>query len=229
MTMSCIRGCWLLLMLLFAAALHSQEGFTGYWQPGISINYKVAPGYQHNFSITNRSYIYQNEDWDFVVRQLDLVHFSNWKFLDNQSLGFGLQYRFRKWFETDRGNELRLTQQYNITSRPQATRYGHRLRAEQRILKNLTVHRFRYRFAVDRPLSGEKLDIGESYLVGTSETLLSVAAGTAPQYDLRLGMNLGWLISNTGKIQAGLEYRIEDFTGFGNDVLFVNTTLVLSL
>ncbi len=227
--MYCIRAGLLLLILLFTIPLQSQEGVTAYWQPGVSINYKAAPGYQHNFSIANRSYIYQNEDWELAVRQLDLLHFSNWKFLDNQSLGFGLQYRFRKWFETDNGNELRLTQQFNITNRPLATRYGHRLRAEQRILKNLTIHRFRYRFAVDRPLAGEKLDVGEPYLVGTSETLLSLASGARPQYDLRFGLNLGWLLSNTGKIQAGLEYRIEDFSGFSNDVLFLNTTLVLSL
>ena len=209
--------------------MHSQDSFTGYWQPGVSINYKVAPGYQHNFSVTNRSYIYQNEDWELSARQLDLAHFSNWKFLDNQSLGLGLQYRFRKWFEADRGNELRLTQQYNITFRPRATRFGHRARTEQRIFNNGTIHRFRYRFAVDRPLSGEKLDIGEPYLVGTSETLLSVGAGIVPEYDLRFGLNMGWLLSDRGKIQAGLEYRIEDFTGFGNDILFVNTTLVLTL
>ena len=227
--MSCIRGCLPLLLLLLTIPLQGQEDLVAYWQPGISFNYKAAPGYQHNFSITNRSFVYQNETWEFAARQLDLVHFSTWKFLDNQSLGFGLQYRFRKLFETDNGNELRLSQQYNITIRPRATRYGHRLRAEQRILKKETIHRFRYRFAVDRPISGEKLDVGEAYFVGTSETLLSLAAETAPQYDLRLGLNLGWLLSNTGKIQAGLEYRIEDFTGFGNDVLFVNTTLVLSL
>ena len=227
--MYCIRACLPLLILLFAIPLYSQDGFTAYWQPGISINYKAAPGYQHNFSIANRSYIYQNAGWDFAARQIDLVHFSNWKFLDNQSLGFGLQYRFRKLFEADKGNELRLTQQYNITIRPQATRFGHRLRTEQRILKKLTIHRFRYRFAVDRPLAGEKLDVGEPYLVGTSEALLSLAKGAEPQYDLRLGLNLGWLLTNNGKIQAGLEYRIEDFSGFGNDILFLNTALVFSL
>ena len=73
------------------------------------------------------------------------------------------------------------------------------------------------------------MDIGEPYLVGTSEALLSVAAGTAPQYDLRFGVIIGWLLSDRGKLQAGLEYRIEDYSGFGNDILFVNTTLVLSL
>ncbi len=227
--MYCIRGCLWLLLLLFTIPLHSQESFTAYAQPGISINYEAAPGYQHNFSLTNRSYIYLNENWEFAARQLDLVHFSNWKFLDNQSLGFGLQYRFRKLFESDKGNELRLTQQYNITFRPQATRFGHRLRAEQRILKNVTIHRFRYRFAADRPLAGEKLDVGEAYLVATSEALLSLASAATPQYDIRFALNMGWLISDGGKLQAGLEYRIEDFSGFGNHVLFVNTGLVLSL
>ena len=200
-----------------------------YWQPGIAVNYKVAPRYEHNFSLTKRTFTYNDSDVQFNIRQLDLVHFSKFNLLDNQSLGFGLQYRFRKVFEPDSGNELRLTQQYNITFRPRIIRFGHRLRSEQRIFKQRTIHRFRYRFALDRPLVGEKLDIGEPYIVGTLESLLSVARGESPQYDQRVALNVGWLVSQKSKIQAGLEYRREDFTAAGLDILFFNTSLVFSL
>ena len=227
--MSCIKKYLFIFGFLSAFTVWSQEDLVSYWQPAVAVNYKVAPGYEHNFSLTKRTFTYRDSDWQFDVRQLDLVHFSKLRLLDNQSLGFGIQYRFRKTFEPDSGNELRLTQQYNITFRPRIVRFGHRLRTEQRIFKQRTIHRFRYRFALDRPLVGEKLDIGEPYFVGTLESLLSVGPGQSSQYDQRLGLNVGWLVSQKSKIQAGLEYRREDFTAAGEDVLFFNTSLVFSL
>ncbi|MDX1314740.1 MAG: DUF2490 domain-containing protein [Eudoraea sp.] len=228
--MSSIKKCLFLLGLLCAVVpLWSQEDLVSYWQPGIAVNYKVAPGYEHNFSLTKRTFTYRDSDLLFDIRQLDLVHFSKLKLQDNQSVGLGVQYRFRKVFEPDNGNELRLTQQYNITFRPRIVRFGHRLRSEQRIFKQRTIHRFRYRFALDRPLVGEKLDVGEPYIVGTLESLVSVGPGQSPQYDQRVAMNIGWLVSQKSKVQIGLEYRREDFAAIGEDVLFFNTSLVLSL
>lgn len=228
--MSCIKKCLPLLALLCALyTAWSQDDLVSYWQPGIALNYKVSPGYEHNFSLTKRSFTYRGSQFQLDVLQLDLVHFSKLKLLDNQSAGFGIQYRFRKVFEPNNVNELRLTQQYNITFRPRIIRYGHRIRSEQRIFRQRTIHRFRYRLALDRPLIGEKLDIGEPYIVATLESLLSVGEGQSPQYDQRAGLNIGWLVTPTSKIQAGLEYRREDFTAAGQDVLFLNTSLVLSL
>ncbi|MCX2718250.1 DUF2490 domain-containing protein [Lentiprolixibacter aurantiacus] len=216
-------------LLFVISSLWSQDDFVSYWQPGIAVNYKVAPGYEHNFSLTKRSFTYNDSNLQFDVRQLDLVHFSKWRLLDNQSVGLGIQYRFRKVFEPDSGNELRLTQQYNITFRPRTMRFGHRIRSEQRIFREQTIHRFRYRLALDRPLVGEKLDVGEPYIIGALESLISVGAGQRPEFDQRVGLNIGWLVSQKSKIQAGLEYRREDFTNTGADLLFLNTSLVLSL
>ena len=227
--MSSIKKYYFFFGFLCVFTTWSQDDLVSYWQPAVAVNYSVAPGYEHNFSLTKRTFTYRDSDLQFDVRQLDLVHFSRLKLLDNQSVGFGIQYRFRKVFEADSGNELRLTQQYNITFRPRIVRFGHRIRSEQRIFKDQTIHRFRYRFALDRPLVGEKLDVGESYIVGTLESLLSVGLGLSPQYDQRIGLNVGWLVSLKSKIQTGLEYRREDFTATGQDVLFFNTSLVLSL
>ena len=147
----------------------------------------------------------------FSNRQIDLVHFSNYKIRENQSLAFGIQYRFRESFDGG-ANELRLTQQYNQRSRPFVIRFGHRIRSEQRITKARTTHRFRYRFALDFPLQGEKLDVGEAYLVATVEPLLSVTRGRNPEYDGRISAQIGWQLQKDFKIQFGTEYRMEDFT-----------------
>ncbi|MDT0620159.1 DUF2490 domain-containing protein [Croceitalea vernalis] len=217
-----------LAMLLPTLTLMAQENFTGYWQSSIALNYGVAGGYSHNFSIKNRNYIYNNESLQLNVRQIDFAHFSNYKIQDNQSLALGILYRSRNIFE-DGIDELRLTQQYNLQSKPYVIRYGHRLRSEQRLNKNITIHRFRYRFSLDFPLKGEKLNVGEPYFVGNIESLLSVAKMNQPQYDTRLTAHFGWQLTNNTKLQIGSEYRLENFSQNLEHIFFFLTTLNFSL
>ncbi|GLU43520.1 hypothetical protein Musp01_11440 [Muricauda sp. NBRC 101325] len=216
-------------MLLVSNFVGAQDNLTAYWQPELAVNYKVNGFYSHNFSIANRNYVFSDESFRLKTRQIDVVHFSTWKTTDNQSIALGVQYRFRNTFE-DSENELRLTQQYNFTKSPKAIRFGHRLRSEQRITQSLTIFRFRYRFAMDFPLVGEKLDVGEPYFVGSIENLLSVAKTTQPQHDIRLTSQLGWKLDENLKLQLGLEYRMEDYTAtVPENVLFLYTSAQLSL
>jgi len=227
--MSFIRRTFLILFGMCFQSLESQENFTGLFQPKIALNYTVVENYKHNFSIAQRNYFYQNENYRISTRQIDLVHFSNLKIKDNQSMAIGVQYRFRENFESNKQDELRFTQQYNITKKPRNVRFGHRFRAQQRITSDLTIHRFRYRFAIDLPLRGEQLDIGEPYFVTNTEVLLSVAKNRLPQYDQRIAVNLGWLLYPKTKLQAGLQYRFEDYTHETRFEFFLHTNLILAL
>ncbi|MGB3151843.1 MAG: DUF2490 domain-containing protein [Maribacter sp.] len=207
----------------------AQENLTSYWQPQTSLNYKVSKNYSHNFALAKRTYLFQEEEFQFSVRQLDLSHFSNLKIRDNQSIDFGVQYRFREVFEDDGSNELRFTQQYNITRRYRSLRFGDRVRTEQRITPSRTIHRFRYRLALDFPLQGVQLDVGESYVVFSTESLLSVAKAAKPEYDQRITAQIGWLLSEKTKLQLGSEYRFENYTQNTENVFFLLTGLILSL
>jgi hypothetical protein len=216
------------LFSLIGQSLCSQENLTAYWQPSFAVNYKVTEIYAHNFSVQNRNYVFNDEEGQLSIRQLDFTHFSNIQLQDNQSMAFGILYRFRETFDGG-ANELRLTQQYNITSKPLVVRYGQRFRAEQRITSVRTTHRFRYRFSLDFPLQGEKLDVGEPYLVANAESLLSVASERQPQYDARITFNLGWKLSDRSKFQIGMEYRTEGFSQNLQHVLFLLSTVNISL
>lgn len=209
--------------------VQGQDNWTGYWQPQLALNYKVTGNYAQNASLAKRTYIYRESASAFEIRQLDFVHFSKLKLRDNQSLGLGLQYRFRENFERDKENELRITQQYNITHKARILRIGHRFRTEQRITTLSTIHRLRYRLAVDLPLQGVELDIGESYLVISTEALLSVGKAMGPEYDQRITAQLGWLLSKKTKFQLGAEYRAENYNAETENVAFLITNLVLSL
>lgn len=226
--MCSIKNYFTALGLFIGNLIFGQENFTGYFEPDISLNYKVATDYSHNLELSQRSYIY-NEALGLKARQLDIAHFSNLRIRYNQSIALGIQYRFRNVFEDDEENELRFTQQYNIIHQEGNLRFGNRLRIEQRISPSLTTHRFRYRFAMDLPLNGEKLNVGEAYFVASTESLLSVARGNRPEYDQRVTANIGWLLNNETKLQAGIEYRAENYAQRTEHILFLLTSLVYSL
>lgn len=206
----------------------AQENTTVFWQPAFAVNYGVSKGYSHNFSLQNRNFLYTDGVVQLNIRQLDVGHFSNLKLRENQSLALGILYRLRETFDGG-ANELRFTQQYNFRYKPFVVRYGHRFRAQQRITSARTTHRFRYRFGLDFPLQGEKLDVGEAYIIGTAEQLLSVAQQQKPQHDTRFTFYLGWQLAEKMKVQLGTEYRLEDFGQDLQHVLFFLSTVNLSL
>lgn len=227
--MSCTRWSLFLTVFLCIQIIYAQENLTGYWQPQVAINYKVVPYCTHNFSMANRNYVVDNGDVQLSVRQLDLVHFSNLRLQDNKSIALGIQYRFRNAFD-ESGDELRFTQQYNFTKKPMAVRYGHRFRTEQRLTKSPTIHRFRYRYALDFPLTGETLNVGEPYFVGSLENLLSVSKSASPGYDVRLTGQIGWQLHSGLKLQVGMEYRLEDFSSqIPQNVIFLLTSVQWTL
>ncbi|MEM6720782.1 MAG: DUF2490 domain-containing protein [Bacteroidota bacterium] len=208
--------------------MYSQNDFTTFFEPQFAINHKVSDSYKVNFATVSRNYLYRDSEFEFTVRQLQFVHFSTFSFNSNHSLSGGIMYRFRENFE-DSSNELRLTQQYNYAHRPNSIRFGHRFRSEQRITTDNTVHRFRYRFTVDFPLSGEKLDVGEPYFVANVESLLSVVKADAPQIDQRFTSQIGWQWTKSLKFQTGLEYRFENYNQDTQEILFVLTSMILQL
>ncbi|MBV7268731.1 DUF2490 domain-containing protein [Winogradskyella sp. WHY3] len=208
--------------------LFSQNNFEGLGETGLALNHKVNSGYKVNFAVRSRYYLYQDENLNFENRQIDAVHFSTLSLNYNNSLSLGVQYRIRASIDGG-SNELRLTQQYNYTKKNLALRFGHRIRFEQRILETLTILRSRYRFALDFPLNGEKLDVGESYLITSMEALLSKNKKIKPELDHRTTAQMGWLFSEKLKFQFGLEYRFEAFNVKTEEKLFILTSLILKV
>ncbi|MEJ2583983.1 MAG: DUF2490 domain-containing protein, partial [Robiginitalea sp.] len=206
--MSSIRRYCLFILLIAGSVGWSQEDLSLLLQPKFSINYSLSPTYFHNFSVAQRVSFLNLGQETLSIRHIDLSHFSTFKWGVRHSVGLGVLYRFRELFENQSANELRLTQQLNIVLRGNSLRYGHRLRTEQRLLPSQTLHRFRYRFAVDGPLQGKKLNPGELYWIGGLEGLLTVGKNLRPGYSIRTSGWLGYLASNKLRIQIGGEYRL---------------------
>lgn len=217
-----------ILCLVFCFQIKAQENFTGLGETAFSLNHMVSDNYKTNFALRSRYFLYKDKNLDFENRQLDFVHFSTLNLDYNHSISFGIQYRIRESIDGG-SNELRLTQQFNYTKKNEALRFGHRFRLEQRILSDLTILRSRYRFALDFPLNGVKLDVGEAYLILSMEALLSQGETIKPELDHRTTGNIGWAISKKSKIQVGLEYRFEAFNNKTEHLLFFLSSLILKV
>ena len=222
------RGVVALLIGCFFS-LQGQENFTGFMQTSANLDYKVKPLYVHNNGIELRNYYYNNDQTNFEIQQIDLSHFSELKLLDNQSIALGVQYRFRKLCKNSSDDELRITEQYNLTKRGYNFRHGHRFRWEQRIKSKDVTHRFRYRYAIDIPLKGTQLDYRELYIALATESLLTTATQIKPEFDQRLYIDFGWIRSKYINFEIGLEYRAEDLYNKIGNVLILNSSVNFSL
>lgn len=221
------RGLIALSALLFFNHSLAQEKFRSYWEPEIEISYAIAPLYSHKFSIEKRSLIYE-DILLFDIAQFDLSHFSEYKLLDNQSVALGLMYRTRAPFGKEQ-DEFRLTEQYSLTATTMNFRLGHRFRLEHRFSGKPVVHRLRYRLAIDFPIQGTRLDVGEPFFTGSWENLLSLANTEKPSYEQRYTVALGFLVNKKLTLTGGLEYRLDDYTRTAQHTIFVLSSASISL
>ena len=227
MNTSCIK---LLLFVILSVNFfgYGQNDFEMLHENAFSLRHSFSKNYNANFELSSRAFAYTDEDFVYNLQQLQISHFSTFKLDLKQSLALGLLYRNREAFE-DSSNEIRLTQQYNLKSISRTFRLGHRFRSEQRFYNDFTAFRFRYRFAIDVPLQGLKLDVGETYLILTNEGLLSTAKNVKPEIGYRISPSIGLQASNDLTIEFGIELRLSELNINTRESIFFNTSVDLRL
>lgn len=227
--MCSIKSLKLFILFFSFFKIVAQNNFETLGETSFVVNHEISKNYGINLALRSRYYLHKNAEFTFEQRQIDLVHFSNFKLNYNHDLSFGLQYRNRDLFN-DGSFEFRITEQFNYNKKLSfGGRYGHRIRSEQRFFDKETIFRQRYRFAIDFPLNGEKLDVGEAYFVGAFEGLLSLSNNSKSEMDQRTTAQIGWQISENLKLQTGLEYRFETFNIKTQHLLFILTSAVLRI
>ncbi len=221
----------LIIIFILTGTISSfgQEKFNGFYEPYIKLEYDVSKKFSQEFILEERTIWYDDQSFKFQVKQIDIAHFSKLKLSDKNTVAFGIQYRFRENFDKDKENELRFTEEYTYTTKPKATEFEHRVRAEQRITSSETSHRFRYNFAVNISFNGTEIKKGNAYMIGDLETLLTVAKTSKPEYEQRIGAGVGFVVSDLMKIELVTEYRLSDFTQDLVHELYFVTGLKISL
>lgn len=220
---------FIVFLLMVPVVGVAQERFKGYFEPFIDLGYDITDNYSHEISIEERTVWYDHASFKVDLKQLEVSHFSILKLNDKNAVALGVKYRFKENFQPGEENELRFTQEYKYDAQPNATEFKHRVRVEQRITSTSNSHRFRYNFGITHGLNGPKIDLGEVYLIGDLETLLTVASTSKPKYEQRMGAGVGIVFSNSIKLELATEYRLDDFTQDLGQELFLITGMKVKL
>jgi len=200
----------LLVICLITGQAFAQNSFASLGESDFSIEYEFSDFYSIDLTIEPRYEIYEDDEFAIANQHIDVELFQSYRISKKYSVDLGIQYRFREEFGAST-DEFRLTEQFNITKKFLAFRFGHRFRLEQRFFEKSTEIRSRYRFGLDFPLNGEELDVGEAYFATSSEFLYSVGNDTKPELDNRTGAHIGWQLSESLNFQVGLQYRFVTF------------------
>jgi hypothetical protein len=201
-------------------AVNAQNGTEILIQPKIAVNINSSQTYALNFSISKRSFLYRG-DLGYEAQHLQISRFSTYGLNSDNKISLGLMYRSLDVFDSQADNELRLTAQYNYKVQREIIRYGHRFRFENRFRKERFTIRFRYRYGIDFPIQGQRLDIGEHYGMLNAEMVSSVEKGLKTEYESRWTVGVGKRITPNTKLQFKIHYRKKLIGSPANSELFV--------
>ncbi|WP_420316368.1 DUF2490 domain-containing protein [Ekhidna sp.] len=215
-----------LIFFLMTLGATSQSSFA--WESAIAVNYSFKK-WSFNSSIGHRT----------LKEKIDEVDKTRWAFWDvNQfisrrltpDLTFSAGYKYRKLDPSDHQgiNEQRATEQVAMIHKNDKIRLVSRVRFEQRFFTNTFEHRYRYRFSLDMPLSGLKVDVSEFYFVASNEVLVSFSKA-ARQLDNRFNLGVGYMFSTNFQMQLDLTQRSENINSSTMHIPFITTAAIIKI
>lgn len=212
----------IILVFIFNTVAFSQSADL-IWNPQFSYSWKSSDrlAYNAKFNLFNSLNSQTTEEFlQFAESQISFAYSSSTRL----KLGMGYYYRLSTPFLNGYQYEHRFLQQAGLLTFFGDRRISHRLRNELRFRDSNFQLRIRYRIGYDFPLIGEKLDVGEQYLILKNEFLGAFSEGSASGEN-RLSIGHGWLLSRKQKFEVGLEYRTRSlFTENGIRHLFLLST-----
>ncbi|MBZ9729591.1 DUF2490 domain-containing protein [Salegentibacter sp. JZCK2] len=219
---------FLIFVFLGIQNTKAQENFSMLIDPDFTINIDPDSRWSYNFNLSNRDIIYEDGEYNFDAKHLQLSHFTSYEVGFYSKLSLGIRYRFKEIFDKDIQDEVRIVEQFGHSRKYNSLKVAHRARFEQR-LREITTYRTRYRFSVELPLSGQRVDPNEFFIIGNTEALFSVGSEERPKLEQRFSLALGNEIWAKTKATLGLQYRYEDYTGNPASELFITSEVILSL
>ena len=208
----------------------SQSEFVTWSQSQFSVEHDLNSKYNMEHSFRSRYAVYDENGFQYKQLLMEITHFSNLKISNNQTMSLGLNLRNRGWFDTS-SNEIRVTEQYEIEIKKTVWRHSHRIRVEQRFYEGFTNFRQRYQYAVDFPLKGTTIEVGEPFLYGSVEALLTLNKDRAPRYNERTTIVIGWKLKKQLMIFVGptVDYQVRTPQYKQQNTLFILTAATLKI
>lgn len=211
------------------------QGSTAFvWEASTSVNYKLGRDWSFNTAIGKRS-VWLNQGMigeSGLSGNLafgEINQFATYKFSPMAKASVG--YKFR-WLDPSEGFQLfehRVTQQIAILHRTEVIRLASRIRSEQRFINQNYIQRWRFRFSIDFPLSGETLDAKEFYFLASNEILYEMTTIYRNRWGNRLTSGLGYLFGDVTKVQMSFTFRSDNFTRDNQNRLFIETAAFINI
>lgn len=201
----------MLLALVISASTYGQSEYQFGILPAVNLNKGLNHGYKINFKVESRQgfkagLFEEDNPFDYQYILTDLTTLVAKKVAYNKTLALGYLFRIR-------GEQIvhRSIQQYIWTNNLARFRLSQRIATDQTFTANSAPQfRLRYRLASQIPFNGETVDPKEFYLKINHEYLNQFESG---EYDLeiRLVPFVGYSMTDTEKLEFGLDYRINSF------------------
>ncbi|MGY3793590.1 DUF2490 domain-containing protein [uncultured Aquimarina sp.] len=188
---------------------NAQTSFTSGLLPKIVISHKISDRFKLINSIESRQQLWEHspsEEFSYEYLLTDITNILSYKLSSDHVFNVGYLLRIEK-------DELvhRSIFQYSIAQQLEAIRIAHRFVTDQTFsTKESPEFRLRYRFTVEIPFNGYRVDPKEFYLKINNEYLGSYQASNS-DLELRLIPFLGYNMNDKSKIEIGPDYRISQF------------------
>lgn len=196
---------FLLLLLIWSSNAYTQSNSRLGLLPSVNVNKKLQRDWSLNFKAESRQALFHDGfQYDYLLTDLSLAAAT--KTGINTTVAAG--YLIRIDGETIRH---RTFQQLSTVRRYPFFRLSHRFSSDQTFQQGGdSEYRLRYRLSSEIPLEGRSVDPGELFIKINNEYLNSLKG---EEYDLevRTAAFLGYAITPSNKLEAGLDYRIDSF------------------
>jgi hemolysin activation/secretion protein len=223
-----------LFTILLPAGAFAQRGPYWMWEPEFSYTRKLGERWSANGKVAVQQTFNEPAGEDEEARSRYQINYTMVQLFGTYNLRPGTQltggyaFRFNDLLDAEPGREHRIMEQLTFLKYLGGIRLTHRFRAEQRFQDQSYTNRWRYRFAYEIPLQGDRLDPGEQYLITSNEVLLSFNAHERSGAN-RLYLGVGWYFSKERKLEAGVQYRLNDIgTGELENAIWFTTAYYLN-
>lgn len=183
----------------------------GHWEIALPVSYSVSERWKMNTTVASRTGFYEQIQEDnrleLFINFIEISQYATYRAGHNISLTGGYRYRSVNPTEGTGEREHRLMQQIGIIHVRAPTRIASRLRIEQRFRTDDFAHRIRYRLSADRPLQGEKLDVGEFYGIVSNEMVGEFGRQVDTTLENRISVGFGNKWGQSSKIQIEAQLR----------------------
>jgi len=204
-----------IVIALFCGSLDAQRPLRAGALPGLNLSQRINSDWKAQLNLEHRAIqLAEHRDgkpkpeWGWRSERTDLTVFLSRKYRLDQSFALGYMLRFEEGERIHRTRQqwARVFREYNF-------RWAYRIAADQTFFEDdPTEFRWRHRFTIEVPLSGQYVDPGEFYFKANNEYLFLFGA-MKPQWESRWVPLLGYLFSDRNKVEAGLDFRRESREG----------------